>query len=337
MRFLSAKILAGGLAVTVALALTIAPATAADNQAKKKKDDPNQIGNRDTGKCVNFYSLDKEIAMGKQLSEEVMRQVKVSDDPLLGEWVNRTGQNLVRNSDAKVPFTFRVIEDDSANAFALPGGFIFVNTGLIKIASEEDEFVGAVAHEIAHVAARHLTCRATKSQITSILTMPLGAVLGGVPGYAIRQATGLGMQTIFAGFSRADETEADYLGVQYMYAAGYDPNGAVSIFEKLESLQKTKPGAVARILASHPMDGQRIDHTQKEIQRILPAKPEYVVTTSEYHDLRERMIQQQSRRKTDDSDGRPHLRVSPGTGKSDDPASDKDDRPTVRRRDLIEP
>jgi predicted Zn-dependent protease len=333
MRSLSAL----SLSVALTAALLATTALAADDHGKKKKDDPSQIGNRDTGKCLNFYSLDKEIAMGKQLAEEVVRQVKVNDDTLLGEFVNRTGQNLVRNSDAKVPFTFRVIEDDSPNAFALPGGFIFVNTGLLKIASEEDEFAGAVAHEIAHVAARHLTCRATKSELTSILTMPLGMILGGWTGYAVRQASGVGVQTLFSSFSRADETEADYLGVQYMYASGYDPNGAVSIFEKLEALQKTKPGAVARVFSTHPMDAQRIDNTQKEIQRILPSKPDYIITTSEYRDLRERLIQSQSRRKADDSDGRPHLRVAPGTAKPDDQDSDKDGRPTIKRRDLMEP
>ena len=323
-------------AVILTVVFAAVAAHAADDPKAKKKDDPNQIGNRDTGKCLNFYSIDKEIAMGKQLAEEVVRQVKTNDDTLLGEYVNRVGQNLVRNSDAKVPFTFRVIEDESPNAFALPGGFIFVNTGLIKIASEEDEFAGAVAHEIAHVAARHLTCRATKGQIASILSLPLGMVLGGWTGYAVRQGAAVGVQTLFSSFSRADETEADYLGVQYMYATGYDPNGAVSIFEKLEALQRSKPGLGARVFGSHPMDAQRIDNTQKEIQRILPSKPEYVVSTSEYHDMRERLIESQSRRKADDTDGRPHLRIAPGTGKSDDPGSGKDDRPTIRRRELME-
>jgi predicted Zn-dependent protease len=233
-----------------------------------------------------------------------------------------------------VPFTFRVIQDDTPNAFALPGGFIFVNTGLIKIASEEDEFAGAVAHEVAHVAARHLTCRATKGQLANILSLPLGMVLGGVVGYGVRQGAGVGMQTLFSSFSRTDEKEADYLGVQYMYATGYDPNGAVSIFEKLEAMQRTKPGLVSRILASHPMDAQRIDATQKEIQRILPAKPEYVISTSEYHDMRERLIELQNR-KTDENDGRPRLRVAPGNGNPDD-SNGKDDRPTIRRRELME-
>jgi hypothetical protein len=189
MRSLSAVILAAVFATAVAHA-------ADDQKTKKKKDDPSQIGNRDTGKCLNFYSIEKEIALGKQLAEEVMRQVKTVDDPLLSEQVNRIGQNLVRNSDAKVPVTFRVIEDETPNAFALPGGHIFVNTGLIKIASEEDEFAGAIAHEIAHVAARHMTCRATKGQIVNILSLPLGMILGGWTGVAARQGAGVGVQTL---------------------------------------------------------------------------------------------------------------------------------------------
>src|SRR5688572_32027135 len=157
----------------VALVLVLATAAAAQPQKPKKaKDDISQIGSRDIGRCLNLYSLEKEISLGKQLAEEVQRQSKMHDDPILGEYVNRIGQNLARNSDAKVPFSFRVIDDDILNAFALPGGFIFVNTGLIKIAAEEDEFAGAIAHEIAHVAARHMTCQATKSQITNLLTIP---------------------------------------------------------------------------------------------------------------------------------------------------------------------
>jgi|SRR5579883_261455 len=259
--------------------------------AQKKKDDPNQIGNREIGKCVNFYSVEKEIALGKQLAEEVSRQAKVNRDPIVGEFVNRVGQNLVRSSDAKVPFSFQVVEDESPNAFALPGGFVFVHTGLLKLASEEDEFAGALAHEIAHVAARHLTCRASKEQIASVAG-GIGSIFlpRGVGGIAGREAVSFGVPMAFLKFSRSDETEADYLGTQYMYAAGYDPNGAVSIFEKLEALQKSQPGLAARLMATHPMDADRIDKTEKEIQRILPAKSEYVVNTSEYSAIRERVI-----------------------------------------------
>jgi predicted Zn-dependent protease len=304
MRFLSTAIL------TVAIGAL--PALAAD----KKKDDPNQIGDRSVGKCINFYSVEKEIALGKQLAEEVSRQSKLNQDPAIGEFINRMGQNLVRNSDAKVPFTFQVVEDDTPNAFALPGGFVFVNTGLIKLASEEDELAGALAYELAHVAARHMTCQATKGQIAGIGGAAAGVLLGGgLGGYAARQVMGIGAQTAFLRLSRGAETEADYLGTQYMYAAGYDPTGAISIFEKLESLQKKQPGLFGRMLSTHPMDADRIDKTQKEIGHILPAKPEYVVTTSEYNNIRERVIARTA-----------------GTNKPD---QQDGDRPTLKRRDLV--
>ena len=289
--------------------------------ADQKKDDPNQIGNRNVGKGVNFYSLEKEMALGRQLAQEVRRQAKILDDPIITEYVNRLGQNLVRNSDAKVPFTFEVIDGPEVNAFALPGGYVFVYTGLIKMADEEDEFAGALAHEIAHVAARHMTRNATKGQLAQIGTIPLSIALGGWGGFAARQAAGVGIPMSLLRFQRKDETEADYLGVQYMYAAGYDPNGAISIFEKLEALQRKEPGAVSRLFATHPMDADRIAKTQEEIQKILPSRPNYVVTTSEYTRIRERLMAQEAGRKTDPTSNRPKLKIGPAPG----------DRPTIRR------
>jgi len=314
------------------LMAVIASTGFAQDSSRKKKDDPAQIGNRDVGKGVNLYSLEKEMALGKQLAEEVQRQAKVVDDPLISEYINRIGQNLVRSSDAKVPFTFQVIEGDSPNAFALPGGYVFVYTALLKIADEEDELAAAMAHEIAHVAARHMTKQATKSQIVSLAGIPVGVILGGGMGGAIgRQGANLGIPAVFLHFTRKDESEADYLGVQYLYAAGYDPNGAISIFEKLESLEKRQPGTVARIFSTHPMDAARIQKTEQEIGRILPARDEYVVNTSEYTAIRQRMISQEARKKAAE-DGRPQLRTRQDSGdQSGDP-----DRPTVRRRDLIE-
>jgi beta-barrel assembly-enhancing protease len=321
--------------ILVAAMLVAVLAGASAHAADKKKDDPNQIGNREIGKCINFYSLEKEMALGKQLAEEVARQSKLNQDPTIGEFVNRLGQTLVRNSDAKLPFTFQVVEDDVPNAFALPGGFIFVNTGLIKLSSEEDELAGAMAHEIAHVAARHMTCQATKGQIANIASIPASILLGGgLGGYAARQAMGVGAQTAFLKLSRAAESEADYLGTQYLYAAGYDPMGAISIFEKIESMQKSQPGVLGRVFSTHPMDAERIDKTQREIQKILPAKPEYVVTTSEYGAVRERLIAQDAGRKGDAQDGRPRLKV--GTRSGSESPDDKDERPTIKRRDLAQ-
>jgi len=316
-------------------ALTLAVALAAAAYAgDKKKDDPSQIGNRDVGKGVNFYSLEKEMALGKALAQQVQRQAKMVDDPLLSEYLNRLCQNLARNSDALVPLSCQLIDGEEPNAFALPGGYIFVYTGLIKIADEEDELAGAVAHEIAHVAARHMTRQATKNEIANMATIPLSVLLGGWTGYAARQGAGLAIPMTFLKLNRADESEADYLGVQYMYAAGYDPNGALSIFEKIESLRKTKPGLMARVVSTHPMDADRIRKTQEEIEQILPDKPEYVVSTSEYRAMRDRLIGLGDRRKTDEQDGRPRLRVAPGAGAP--PEQDGGgQRPTIRRVDLV--
>jgi len=305
--------------------------------ADRKKDDPNQIGDRNVGKCLNFYSLDKEVALGRELAQEVQRQAKIVDDPLISEYVNRIGQNLVRNSDAKVPFTFKVIDAPELNAFALPGGYVFVYSGLIRVADEEDEFAGAVAHEIAHVAARHATCRATKSQLAGIAAA-VGGIMGGGgwTGFATRQAADFAVPMTFLSFSRHDETEADYLGVQYMYAAGYDPNGAISIFEKMEALDHRQPGLISRAFATHPMDSDRIAKTEKEIQAILPAKDRYVVNTSDYRAMRERLMAQSDQHKNNRKPARPRLRVAPGAGRPDLPDADSAGRPTVRRQDLTD-
>ncbi len=316
MRFLAVAVLSLALA---------AAAWAADPQ--NKRDDPTQIGDRDVGKCLNFYSLDKEIALGKQLADEVSRQAKIDEDPILGEYVNRVGQNLARHSDAKVPFVFRVIDGEEMNAFALPGGYVFVYTGLIKLASDEAEFAGALAHEIAHVAARHMTCRESQQQVARVISILPGILLGGLGGAAARQGANVAGPMMFRSFSRHDESEADYLGIQYLYSAGYDPTGAVSILEKIESLQKTKPNAVAKVLATHPMASDRIANTEQEIQKILPPRTEYIVTTSEYRSLRERLIERNANRKPVDA-GRPTLRVRNGDGKDED-----DQAPSLKRHE----
>src|SRR6202051_2259734 len=181
--------------------------------AADKKKDPDEIGNRDVGKGVNFYSIEKEIALGKGLAQEVERQAKIVDDPVIAEYVNRLGQNLVRNSDAKVPFTIKVIDTEEVNAFALPGGFFFVNSGLILKADNEAELAGVMADEIAHVAARHGTRQATKGQLIHYGMIPL-VFMGGWTGYAIRQGASLAIPMGFLSFSRGFESEADLLGLE---------------------------------------------------------------------------------------------------------------------------
>jgi predicted Zn-dependent protease len=308
--------------------------------ADDKKSDPSQIGDRDVGKGVNCYSIDKEIAMGKQMAAEVQRQAKILDDTIITEYVNRVGQNLVRNSDAKVPFTFQVIDDDTLNAFALPGGFIFVHTGLIHTAETEAEMASAMAHEIAHVAARHMTRQACRAQIANIATIPL-IFLGGLPGYVIRQGAGMAIPMTFLTFSRGFEAEADYLGLQYLYAAGYDPNASIDMFEKMMSLEKRKPGSIAKAFSTHPLNEDRLRKTQAEIDKILPQKAEYIVNTSEYMEVRGRLLAMENQRKmrsTEKDANRPVLRRTPGSGSAPgEPGEDAgDDRPTIKRRDLVE-
>jgi predicted Zn-dependent protease len=310
--------------------------------AKDKKKDPEEIGNRDVGKGVNFYSLEKEIALGKQLAQEVERQAKIIDDPVIAEYVNRVGQNLVRNSDAKVPFTIKVLDSEEVNAFALPGGFFFVNSGLILKAESESELAGVMAHEIAHVAARHGTRQATRGAIINYASIPL-IFMGGWTGYAIRQGAGLAIPLGFLNFSRGFEREADFLGLQYLYKAGYDPGAFVDFFEKIQSMEKRKPGTISKVFSTHPMTDDRIEQSQKEIQEVLKAKPEYVVNTSEFNDVKGRLSMLHNRRKVDtkEDSGRPRLRRAPGsgTGPVDDenadkkPKEDQDERPKLKRRD----
>jgi len=325
------------VAILAALSLLSFSALAGDN----KKKDPDAIGDRDVGKGVNFYSLEKEIGLGKQLAQEVERQAKIIDDPIIAEYVNRVGQNLVRNSDAKVPFTIKVLDSEEINAFALPGGFFFVNSGLILKADTEAELAGVMAHEIAHVAARHGTRQATRGELAQIMTIPL-YVMGGWTGYAIRQGMGLAIPMGFLQFSRGFEREADYLGLQYLYKSGYDPTAFVDFFEKIQSLEKKKPGTLVKVFSTHPMNEDRIKASQEEIQKILVAKPEYVVTTSEFNDVKGRLAMLHNHRKVDTEDpNRPRLRRSPGSGngpvdQNEDgtkPKPDQDERPTLKRRD----
>jgi predicted Zn-dependent protease len=309
---------------------------------KDPKKDPDSIGDRNVGEGINFYSLEREIALGKQLAQEVERQAKVIDDPIIAEYVNRVGQNLVRNSDAKVPFTIKVLDTEDVNAFALPGGFFFVNSGLILKADTEAELAGVMAHEIAHVAARHGTRQATKGDLIQIGTIPL-MLMGGWTGYAIYQGAGLAIPMGFLAFTRANEREADFLGLQYLYKSGYDPLAFVDFFEKIETLEKKKPGSVAKVFSTHPMTDDRVKKAQEEIQTILKPKPEYVVNTSEFNDVKARLAMMHNKRKVDGSSDptRPTLRRAPGNGTgpvdaNDDgttPKTDQDERPTLKRRD----
>ena len=308
-------------------------------------DDVSAVGNRDIGGrgVGNWYSVDTEIKMGKMYASEIEKSTKFITDPVVLEYVNRVGQNIVKNSDCKVPFTIKIIDSDEINAMALPGGFFYVNSGLILNADEEAELAGVMAHETAHVCAHHAVREQTRMNYAQLGTIPL-IFIGGWTGYGIYEAASLAVPITFLHFSRDFEAQADYLGVQYMYRAGYDPQAFISFFEKIQALEKRKPGAVAKVFADHPQTPERILHSQEEIARILPPRDEYTVTTSEFDDVKARLARIENKRRLVDSKdkNKPSLRrASTGTGdssgssgtSSDDSNSNSDDKPTLHRRD----
>jgi predicted Zn-dependent protease len=310
---------------------------------KNSKEDVEAIGNRNVGKGVNLFSLEREISLGKSLAQEVERSSKLIDDPIVTEYVNRVGQNLVRNSDAKVPFTIKVIDSDEVNAFALPGGFFYVNSGLILRAQEESELAGVMAHEIAHVAARHGTKNATKGELMQLASIPAMIFIPySMAGYAMYQGLNLAIPLTFLKFSRDAEREADFLGLQYMYKAGYDPNSYVTFFERIQADEKRRPGTIPKVFSTHPPTPDRIENSQKEIARILPARNEYIVTSSEFDSVKGRLRNIMFKTKAqENAPGKPSLRTKTEQSKkqpgSTDPNSTDDDRPTLKRRPDSQP
>jgi hypothetical protein len=301
--------------------------------------DVSSIGNRDIDPRGpgNWYTTNWEIGVGEEASQEVLKSSHMITDPVVTEYVNRIGQNIVKNSDAKVPFTIRVIDSDEVNAFALPGGFFFVNSGLILAADEESELAGVMAHEISHVIAHHTSRTMTRENITQIASLPL-IFMGGWTAYGIYEGSQLAIPAAFMEFSRTFEAEADYLGVQYMYKAGYDPQGMITMFEKLEALEKEKPGTLAKVFEDHPPTGDRIVDIENEIATILPPRPDYVETTSEFDDVKARLARIENKRKTDDGKGgnTPTLRRTSGPSDPNNTngsgTGQGNDRPTLHPR-----
>jgi predicted Zn-dependent protease len=308
-------------------------------------DDVSAVGNREIGArgVGNWFSTDYEIKLGKSYAMEIEKSTKFITDPVVVEYINRIGQNIVKNSDCKVPFTIKVIDSDEVNAMALPGGFFFVNSGLILNADEEAELAAVMAHETAHVCAHHTAREMTRMSYAQLGTIPL-IFIGGWTGYGIYEAASIAVPMTFLHFSRDFESQADYLGVQYMYRAGYDPQAFISFFEKVQALEKRKPGMVAKTFSDHPQTPDRILHSQEEIAHILPARDEYTVTTSEFDDIKARLARiENKRRLTDSKNGqKPSLRrASTGSGDPNSPSgastgdstSNSDDKPTLHRRD----
>ena len=303
------------------------------------------IGQREVGGGLDFYSLDREMALGKQLSQEVEASARLVTDPVIDEYINRIGQNLVRHSDARVPFTIKVLDNQEVNAFALPGGFFYVDSGLILAADNEAELAGVMAHEIAHVAARHATKNMTRAQIWNIASVPL-IFIGGPVAYAISEVAGLAVPLGFLKFSRDAEREADLLGLEYDYATGYDPQAFVQFFEKL-NVEKKKQNMIAKAFATHPMNVERIEAAQDEIRKYLPDRPEYIVDTSEFEDVKARLWSLENGRRLGGKQGdagRPVLLKRTATSGTSDggaassgsdgssPGNDNDaGRPTLKR------
>jgi predicted Zn-dependent protease len=309
-------------------------------------DDVDAVGNRDIGArgVGNWYSTDTEMKMGKMYATQIEKSTKFITDPVVTEYVNRIGQNIVKNSDCKVPFTIKVIDSDEINAFALPGGFFYVNSGLLLNADEEAELAGVMAHETAHVCAHHIAKQMTRANYAQLGMIPVMILVGGWTGVGIYEGSQLVIPMAFLKFVRQFEMQADYLGIQYMYRAGYDPQAFITFFEKIQALQKRKPGLVSKAFADHPQTPDRILHSQEEIARILPARDEYMVTTSEFDDVKARLARIENKRRLTDSKNtnKPSLRnASTGSGSSSGSSSPSststssgDDKPTLRRRDV---
>jgi hypothetical protein len=272
-----------------------ASSTQGNSKPLSNKEDPLQIGKRDiNGGGDKFWgwlggSRDKEMQIGRQLALEVEQQAKMIDDPMITEYINRVGQNVVLHSDAKIPFTIKVIDSDEVNAFALPGGFFFVNKLLILAADNEAEIAGVMAHEIAHVAARHAMENAGKGQFLGYGILAGLILTGGIAGTILQNTAGLGQALAFFSFSRGAESEADVLGVQYLYAAGYDPTAMSTMFEKLATKNKKKPGTLSKLFSTHPQSVDRRDASIALVSR-FPEKEEYIISTSEFQRVKSYLL-----------------------------------------------
>jgi len=328
-------------AVLFLVAVLLSPILLLAGADKDKKKDVDAIGERRVARR-SIISQEKEIAIGKQYASEIDRSAKMMTDPVVNEFVNRLAQNVARNSDLTIPLTVKVIDSPELNAFALPGGFLYVNSGLLMAADEEAQVAGVVAHEIAHVAARHWASQMTKMQIANIAFIPLVILTGGLSYpvyYGVMEAYLNGVPLAFLKFNRGAEAEADLLGLQYMYKAGYDPSAYVTFFSKVIEQDRRSPGSVPTIFASHPPTPERILKSEEEIKAILPKREQYLVSTSEFDDVKARLQSIMSLKKKGEKKEGPTLRKrETGEQTSTEPTAgekkpEEDKPPVLRRRD----
>ncbi len=325
---------------------TPSPQPQTTSKTLSEKEDPAQIGKRkiNGGTGDKFFgwlggSQEKEVAIGRQIAAQVEQEAKLVDDPIITEYVNRVGQNVVLHSDAKIPFTIKVIDSDEVNAFALPGGFFYVNKGLILAADNEAELAGVMAHEIAHVAARHAMENSGKGAFINYAAIA-GIIFGGpILSPILQNGGGILSGLALLKFSRGAEVEADILGVQYLYASGYDPTAMATMFEKLASKNKKKPGTLSKLFSTHPQSIERRDSSLTLVSR-FSEKDEYVISTSEFQRVKAHLFRLSNAKAGVSTDldegeaGRPTLkRRSPETDTTDgstdsgDSSSDKKDAP----------
>lgn len=348
------------LAWALLLSATFLPASLAfaspqeqkDQEQKDKKDkdsgdddkfyhgaginDLNAIGSRNVG-CNrglgNWYTLESQVRMGREFARQVEQTSHLITDPVVNEYVNRLGQNLVRNSDTRLPFTIKVLDVEQPNAFALPGGYMFVNAGTLLLADDESELAGVMAHEIAHVAACHSARESTRGTMAGLAMIPVVILTGGIAGIGVNQAANYGIPAVFSKFGRNFEAQADYLGVQYSYKAGYDPNGMINFFEKLQALEKKRPGFAMKLYGDHPQTPDRIVKSQHEIGAILPPRDQYIVDSSDFEQAKKRLeliMKHRQQKDGKDSKEEPQLRRTAGDDKNPDQKKD-DDRPVIKR------
>ena len=287
-------------------------------------EDPTKIGKRNinkgiwSGGILGAKGTEAEVREGRMLAAEVDKEAKFIDDPIITEYVNRVGQNIVLHSDAKIPFTIKVIDSDEVNAFALPGGFFYVNKGLILAADNEAELAGVMSHEIAHVCARHAMENEAKMRALDYGLLAGMILGGGIIGNVLYNGGGMIEAMAFLKFSRGAEEEADRLGMQYMWAAGYDPNAMATMFEKLEAKNKKKPGTISKLFATHPAPPERRAAAIALAAR-FPERDEYVISSSEFQRVKNRLLRLSNARAS--SNG--------AIGGSDDGTPG---RPTLKRR-----
>jgi beta-barrel assembly-enhancing protease len=279
----------GLIASVLSSFLFLAPALARAGQKKNPKDDPNKIGSRDITKgALDLYSRQHEMEMGREMAQQVERFVSIDDDPQLTGYLQNLTDRIVRHSDSQVPMRVEVIESNEVNAFALPGGYLFIDTGLIMQTRSEAELAGVIAHEVAHVAARHATRELTDVEIWNWMSLPL-LLFGGPVEFTIQESLNVAAPVTFMEFSRRDERQADSLGLQYLYKSGYDPQAFVSFFERAKQMEKDPSELIPRGFSSHPLTKDRVKAAERQIQKNLPPLAQYVVDTSEYEQTRRRL------------------------------------------------